>query len=87
MERFAVARTKIDPVATRFDDFPTSIVKLVGQNLLHVQPDFMSDGSWEFVIDGNRLSISPAATKASEVSTPPTWLQRMRALFRRRQAG
>jgi hypothetical protein len=86
MERFGVARRKIDPVATRFDDFPTSIVKLVGQNLLHVQPDFMSEG-WEIIIDGNRLSISPAATKASEVSAQPTWLQRMRALFRRRQAG
>lgn len=82
MERFAVARTKIDPVATRFDDFPTSIVKLVGQNLLHVQPNFMSNDSWDFVIDDNRLSISPAATKTSELSAPSNWLQRIRGLFR-----
>lgn len=78
LDSLGVARTELPTIDIRFDDFPTSIVKLVAQHLQHAQPAFMAGGDWDFVLDGRHIRIEAASSGSSPTTAKRSWLQRLR---------
>jgi hypothetical protein len=78
LERLGVARTELPEIDVPFDDFATSIVKLVAQHLQHAQPAFMAGGDWDFMLDGRHIRIEAASSGSSPTTARRSWLQRLR---------